>query len=88
MQIFEVIALKEFPFMETREVLQGQIVRDIINETAVERVFLLVDHNEKNELINIFKDEFKIFRKDSTLKKIDNDKNEESFIIEWEEDEN
>ncbi len=47
MQIFEVIELKEFPFMETREILQGQIVSDVITETSTKRVFLLVDHNTK-----------------------------------------
>jgi len=47
MQIFEVIELKEFPYMETREVVQGKIVSDILNETSVERVFLLVDHDKK-----------------------------------------
>jgi len=47
MQIFEVIELKEYPYMETREVVQGKIVSDILNETSVERVFLLVDHDTK-----------------------------------------
>jgi len=47
MQIFEVIETKEFPYMETREVLQGQVVGDILNETSIERVFLLVDHDKK-----------------------------------------
>ena len=44
--------------------------------------------NEKKELQNIFKEEFKIFRKDSTLRKDDHDNNEGPFIIEWEEDDN
>jgi AsmA-like C-terminal region len=44
--------------------------------------------DEKNELRNIFKEEFKIFRKDSTLRKINNTEEKESFVIEWEEDEN
>lgn len=47
MQIFEVIELNEFPKMETREVVQGQIVGDILNETSIERVFLLIDHDTK-----------------------------------------
>lgn len=47
MQIFEVVGLKEFPYMETREVLQGNIVGDILNETSKERVYLLVDHDTK-----------------------------------------
>lgn len=47
MQVFEVIELEEFPFMETREVGQGQIVVDIINENRPEKVYLLVDHDTK-----------------------------------------
>lgn len=47
MQIFEVIPLIEFPFMETREVHQGSTVSDILNETSKERVYLLVDHDIK-----------------------------------------
>lgn len=47
MQIFEVFELNEFPYMETREVVQGQIVGDILNETSLERVFLLIDHDTK-----------------------------------------
>ncbi len=30
MQIFEVVELQEFPYMETREVAQGQVVGDIL----------------------------------------------------------
>lgn len=47
MQIFEVVELKQFPFMETREVVQGQIVSDILNENSLEKVYLLVDHDTK-----------------------------------------
>jgi len=47
MQIFEVIPLTEFPFMETREVIKGEIVSDLLNENSKERVFLVVDHDEK-----------------------------------------
>jgi len=47
MQIFEVVELSEFPYMETREVTQGQTVSDILNETNIERVYLLVDHDTK-----------------------------------------
>ncbi|MFX1504161.1 MAG: hypothetical protein ACFFDH_24590 [Promethearchaeota archaeon] len=47
MQIFEVVELSEFPYMRTREVVQGQIVGDILNETSVDKVFLLVDHDTK-----------------------------------------
>ncbi|MFX1574544.1 MAG: hypothetical protein ACFFB0_17525 [Promethearchaeota archaeon] len=47
MQIFEVVPLTKFPYMETREVLQGNTVRDILNETSKEKVYLLVDHDTK-----------------------------------------
>ena len=47
MQIFEVIPLSEFPFMETREIIQGSTVSDILNETSIERVFILIDHDTK-----------------------------------------
>ncbi|MFW9998773.1 MAG: hypothetical protein ACFE9Q_04680 [Candidatus Hodarchaeota archaeon] len=47
MQIFEVIELNEFPYMEMKEVVQGQTVGDILNETSIERVYLLVDHDTK-----------------------------------------
>lgn len=46
-QLFDVIELKEFPFMETREVVQRQIIGDILNESTSEKVFLLVDHDTK-----------------------------------------
>jgi len=48
MQIFEVVELTEFPYMETREVVEGQIVSDVLNETNYERVYLLIDHDTKN----------------------------------------
>jgi hypothetical protein len=47
MQIFEVFELEEFPFMETREVAQGQIISDVLNEKNEEKVYLLVDHDTK-----------------------------------------
>ena len=47
MQIFEVVELTEFPFMETREVVDGTIVSDVINDTIDGKVFLLVDHDTK-----------------------------------------
>ncbi len=47
MQIFEVVELKEFPFMETKEVVEGTTVRDIINNYSNSKVFLLVDHDTK-----------------------------------------
>jgi len=50
MQIFEAIELKEFPYMRTKELtnLQEIIkVSDIINEKSLDRVFLLVDHDDK-----------------------------------------
>ena len=47
MQIFEVIELTEFPFMETRELVAGTLVSDILNNSSDEKVFLLVDHDTK-----------------------------------------
>ncbi len=47
MQIFEVVELSEFPYMETMEFNQGQVVSDILNEINNEKVFLLVDHDTK-----------------------------------------
>ena len=47
MQIFEVIELKEFPLMETKEIVEGTTVRDIINNDCTNRAFLLVDHDTK-----------------------------------------
>jgi len=47
MQIFEVVEIQGFPYMETREVTQGQVVGDILNETSINRVYLLVDHDIK-----------------------------------------
>ena len=47
MQIFKVIELKEFPFMETKEVVEGATVRDIINNGSNNEAFLLVDHDTK-----------------------------------------
>lgn len=47
MQIFEVIELAEFPFMETREKVDGTTVSDIINDSSYDKVFLLVDHDTK-----------------------------------------
>jgi len=47
MQIFEVVELFEFPYMETREVIEGQIVGDILNESSDEKVYLLIDHDTK-----------------------------------------
>ncbi len=47
MQIFEVIELKEFPFMETKETVEGTTVRDILNKGSNNRAFLLVDHDTK-----------------------------------------
>jgi hypothetical protein len=47
MQIFEVVELAEFPYMETQEIGEGQNVSDILNENNNEKVFLLVDHDTK-----------------------------------------
>ena len=47
MQIFEIVELEEFPFMETREIIQGQIIADVLNEDNFDKVYLLVDHDTK-----------------------------------------
>jgi hypothetical protein len=47
MQIFEVVELSEFPYMETKEAAEGQVVSDILNENNNENVYLLVDHDTK-----------------------------------------
>jgi len=47
MQIFEVFELKEFPFMETKEVVEGTTVRDILKNGSNIKAFLLVDHDTK-----------------------------------------
>ncbi|MFX1388649.1 MAG: hypothetical protein ACFE9Z_01130 [Promethearchaeota archaeon] len=47
MQIFEVVELPEFPYTETQEVLEGQVVRDVLNEHSREKVFLLIDYDTK-----------------------------------------
>ncbi|MFX0037042.1 MAG: hypothetical protein ACFE9I_15535 [Candidatus Hermodarchaeota archaeon] len=47
MQIFEVVELQEFPFMVAKEIIQGQIVGDILNDTNLEKVYILVDHDTK-----------------------------------------
>ena len=61
MQVFEVIELPEFPYMATREVIEGTIVRDIVNENTNEKVLLLIDHDTKRIWIyNALKSPFKI----------------------------
>ncbi|TFG08500.1 MAG: hypothetical protein EU539_02110 [Promethearchaeota archaeon] len=45
MQIFEVLELKEFPYMTTKEVHEGNTVKDVLNSHNEENVFLLVDHD-------------------------------------------
>jgi hypothetical protein len=47
MQIFEVIERVEFPYMETKEVIEGTLVSDILSDTSDGKVFLLVDHDTK-----------------------------------------
>jgi hypothetical protein len=47
MQVFEVLELKEFPYMAINEILEGETVKDILNRDSEERVFLLVDHDSK-----------------------------------------
>ncbi|TFG27134.1 MAG: hypothetical protein EU532_08145 [Promethearchaeota archaeon] len=48
MQIFEVLELEESPYMATNEILEGETVKDFINENNAHKVFLLVDHDAKN----------------------------------------
>jgi len=47
MQIFEVYSLSDFPYMGMREVLSGKKISDIINESNMRKVYLLVDHQMK-----------------------------------------
>ena len=48
MQIFEVVELAEFPFMETKEIVEGTTVSDVINDNSEGKVFLIVDHDTKS----------------------------------------
>jgi hypothetical protein len=47
MQLFQILELKEFPYMTTQEILQGEFVKDILNSNNEDKVFLLIDHEEK-----------------------------------------
>ncbi|MFX1454646.1 MAG: hypothetical protein ACFFDB_04665 [Promethearchaeota archaeon] len=47
MQIFEVIELDEFPFMETVEIIEGTTVSDVLVNESNDKAFLLVDHDTK-----------------------------------------
>jgi hypothetical protein len=47
MQIFEAFELKELPYMETKEIVKGEKVSDIINDESLDKVYLLVDHDLK-----------------------------------------
>ena len=47
MQIFEVLEIVGFPYMETKEIITGEKVRDVLSEENAEKVFLLVDHDDK-----------------------------------------
>ncbi|MHA1725215.1 MAG: hypothetical protein ACTSXH_10300 [Promethearchaeota archaeon] len=44
MQVFEVHEIDQYPYMETKEVLEGLYIKDVIMEKGKEKVFLLVDH--------------------------------------------
>lgn len=48
MQIFEVVELAEFPFMGTKEIVDGTTVGNVINDTTEGKVFLIVDHDTKS----------------------------------------
>lgn len=47
MQIFEVLEIREYPYFLTVDVLEGEIVRDTINDLNSHKVYLLVDHDTK-----------------------------------------
>ena len=47
MQLFEVVEITEFPYMETKEIVEGVVVSDIIGDLNNGKVFLLVDHDTK-----------------------------------------
>ena len=47
MQVFEVLELKEFPYMAIKEILEGETVKDILHSDSEERVFLAIDHDAK-----------------------------------------
>ena len=48
MQIFEVDELPDFPYMEMKEIVVGELVGKVINEESNGKVFLLVDHDTKS----------------------------------------
>jgi hypothetical protein len=47
MQLFEVVEIPQFPFMETKEIVNGVVVNDIINDNNNGKVFILIDHDTK-----------------------------------------
>jgi hypothetical protein len=47
MQLFHVLLLDTFPYMTTEEILKGELVKDYINNENEDKVFLLVDNDEK-----------------------------------------
>jgi hypothetical protein len=47
MQIFEVTAIPEYPYMGTKEIVEGNICKDIISDSNSEKAFLLIDHDTK-----------------------------------------
>ena len=58
MQIFEVIEINEYPYMMTKEIYDGEIVRDVIKE---DKVYLIVDHNlNRIWTYNGYKSSFKL----------------------------
>ncbi|MFX1259372.1 MAG: hypothetical protein ACFFAN_16070 [Promethearchaeota archaeon] len=61
MQIFEVIEIEEHPYMITKEIFEGETVRDVINEDNEDKVYLLVDHSLKRIwTYNGFKSSYRI----------------------------
>ncbi len=61
MQVFEVLELKEFPHMAIEEIVEGEIVKDILNSDNKDKVFLAIDHDSKTIFIwNGQKSSFKL----------------------------
>ena len=58
MQIFEVVELNEYPYMMTKEIYDGEIVRDVIKD---DKVYLMVDHDlNRIWTYNGYKSSFKL----------------------------
>lgn len=63
MQVFEVVELKEFPYMATEELFDGEVLADIFTEENESGVFIIIDHDTKriltyNGILSSFKLQF------------------------------